>query len=112
MTSEEMQARKLGVARAYLVTEGFEVLDQEWHGTEGALDLVAAERNELVVFQVTMHPNWKDPSKAQKKRMRRLAVAWMKAHGTKYPRVRVDVIQVTLLPFGQSNLEHTRAVDA
>jgi hypothetical protein len=35
----------------------------------------------------------------------------MHAHGTSYPRVRVDVVSVTLLPMGQSNLEHLRAAD-
>lgn len=97
-------------ARDYLATTDMVLLDHAWSSAEGTLDVVLAEDNTLVVVAITnciyrlSHPRCQ--------RMRRLAVAWMTDHGKVYDRVRVDIVGVSLLPMGQSNLEHVRSVDA
>jgi Holliday junction resolvase-like predicted endonuclease len=111
MTPEQERYRSYEVARDYLTTEGIRVLDRYWEGTEGTLELVATEHNVLVVVILRDKPSLALPPKGELKRQRRLAVAWMHAHSVSFPRIRVDVVSVTLLPMGQSNLEHVRAVD-
>jgi len=47
-------------------------------------------------------------SGATVRRMRRLAVDWMDAHGKRYDQVRTDSIVILALPMGQYDLTHTR----
>ena len=98
------------VAVDYLDTTGMRRLDRAWTDTEGTLDVVLEDRGTLVVVAITNCIY--RLSQPRIKRLRRLAVAWMTAHGTRFDRVRVDIVGVQLLPMGQSNLEHVRSVDA
>ena len=109
---DQEQARRMAVATEHLVSEGMRVLDHGWKNPEGTIDIVAEEKGTLVVVILDSTRAIALPPKAVLKRQRRMAVAWMNAHGTNYARIRVDTIQVTLLPMGQSNLEHIQAVDA
>ena len=106
--ADKERARIYNTAQDYLTGEGIRVLDVNWKNTEGTLEIVADDRGTLVV--VMLH-TVSQPPKSTLKRQRRMAVAWMHAHGTRRDRIRVDTIYVTLLPLGQSNLEHVRAVD-
>lgn len=103
--------RRYETARNYLAREGIRTIDRNWKSAEGTLDIVATERNELVVVLLQTTGTAHTPPRETMKRHRRMAVAWMHAHGTNFPRIRVDVVSVHLLPYGQSNLEHARAVD-
>lgn len=105
------RARRYNTAQDYLKTEGIRVLDVNWRNPEGSLDLVATERNELVVVVIQPTGTVHVPPASTLKRQRRMAVAWMSAHAVSFPRVRVDVVSVRLLPVGQSNLEHLRSAD-
>lgn len=104
--------RQVEVAARHLKSEGMDVLDRAWKGTEGELDLVAEDRGTLVVVVLVPNVYTFALSTPRKRRLRRLAVAWLTEHGRRYDRIRVDVVSVTLLAMGQSNLEHVRAVDS
>lgn len=109
MTTRKIE---LDVVVDHLGRKGMKVLDRQWKSAEGELDLVAAERGSLVVVALVPRiPTSLPLATPRARRLRRLAVAWMNAHGVRFDRIRVDVISVTLLPYGQSNLEHVRAVD-
>lgn len=109
-----MIAHKLMLDKAadYLKGAGVKVVDREWSGAEGALDLVAAEGRDLVVVAVWGVPA-RNPamSKSRSSRQRRLAVAWMAAHGRRYDRVRVDVVTVVQNGSHGWTIEHVRGVD-
>lgn len=109
--ADQARNRRYEVARDYLTSVGVRVLDQEWKNPEGMLELVATERNELVVVVLQDTGSTHVPPASTLKRQRRMAVAWMSAHAVSFPRVRVDVVSVRLLPVGQSNLEHLRSAD-
>ncbi|HEX2819158.1 MAG TPA: hypothetical protein VHO07_03170 [Streptosporangiaceae bacterium] len=51
-------------------------------------------------------------SGATVRRMRRLAVDWMDAHGKRYDQVRTDSIVILALPMSQYDLTHTRALES
>lgn len=103
-------------AADYLTSVGIRVLDRDWEGTDGILPIVANDsRDKLcLVAVVVLNGPVRAPYLAQTRinRLRRLAVAWMSAHGVRYDRVRVDVVGVQLLAMGQSNVEHVRNVDS
>jgi putative endonuclease len=94
----------------YLNSNQMPVIDRAWSSTEGTIDALFEDHGTLVVVVITSGVYRLLPPRLQ--RMRRLAVAWMTEHGKRYDRVRVDLVGVTLLPMGQSNIEHIRSVDA
>lgn len=90
---------------------GKKVLDRDWHGsTHGTAEIVAAEGSTLVLVVVVSGAIPRELRPTTKARLRRIAVDWMNAHGKRYEQVRVDMISVTLLPYGKSNLEHVRGM--
>lgn len=108
---DQERARRYNRAQEYLASEGIRVLDVNWRSAEGTLDMVATERNELVVVFIQDTGTAHTPPRSTLQRHRRMAVAWMHAHSVSFPRIRVDVVSVHLLAMGQSNLEHARNVD-
>ena len=109
--ADQDRARRYEVTISYLKGEGMTVLDVDWRNPEGMLEVVADDRGTLVVVVLQGTGSVYALPKSTLKRQRRMAVAWMHAHGTRRERIRVDVVSVHLLPMGQSNLEHARAVD-
>ena len=108
---DQDRARRYEVALGYLKGSGMTVLDVDWKNPEGMLAIVADDRSTLVVVILQGTGSVYEVPKSTLKRQRRMAVAWMHAHGTRRERIRVDVVSVHLLPMGQSNLEHARSVD-
>lgn len=103
-------------AAGYLTGCGITVLDRDWYHAEGIVDIAAEERGQLVIVRVLAHPGHgkasPQVSAASIRRMRRLAVDWMNAHGKRYDRVRTDSIVILALPMGQHHLTHTRALES
>jgi putative endonuclease len=73
------------VARWY-VDEGYEVIDRNWHGEAGELDLVLARGHEIVFCEVKTRTSdrFGAPVEAvgylKQRRIRSLAVDWLRAH--------------------------------
>jgi putative endonuclease len=100
----------------YLKSAGFRILDRNWRCAEGELDIVAAQGRSLVVCEVKTRSGnrYGSPleaiSRDKRRRLRRLAVSWLVAHGVLFDKVRVDVIGITREPSGRFSVEHLQGV--
>ena len=100
----------------YLESAGYRILDRNWRCAEGELDIVAARCRSLVVCEVKTRSGnrYGSPleaiSRAKQRRLRRLAVSWLVAHGVLFDQVRIDVIGVTRDPSGRFSVEHMPGV--
>ncbi|MGH2752104.1 MAG: YraN family protein [Actinomycetota bacterium] len=94
---------------------GFTILDRNWRGRSGELDLVVASGNLLVFCEVKTRRTdyFGGPAEAvgyqKQARLRRLAAAWMSDRRPGDVRVRFDVVAVLV---GRSELEVTHLPDA
>ena len=87
-------------AAAWYVANGYEVLERNWRGLDGELDLVA-RRGELVVFsevKARASATYGLPAEAvgsaKQRRIRRLAVAFLAERGLRGVELRFDVVSV------------------
>ena len=100
----------------YLVGCGFRILDRNWRCAEGELDIVAVERRVFVVCEVKTRSGvgYGTPLEAvtweKQKRLRRLAIEWLTAHGIRFEQVRVDVVGLVRKRTGGFTVEHVRGV--
>ena len=102
-------------AAEHLQRAGFRILDRNWRCADGELDIVAAQRRVLVICEVKTRSGTRfgSPLEAitrQKKRLRRLAVRWVIAHGVLFDEVRIDVIGVLADSSGGFTIEHVQGV--
>jgi putative endonuclease len=107
---------RLGEALAarYLEGHGYRVLDRNWYGPAGELDLVAhdVEADAVVGVEVKTRRSaaYGSPAEAvtprKVQRMRVLLGQWLAAHDVHARGVRLDVVAVRLLPAGPPRIEH------
>jgi len=104
------------VAVEYLERAGLRVLDRNWRCSIGEIDIVAAERQVMVVCEVKTRSDTRfgTPLEAitrnKRARLRRLASQWLVAHGVLFDEVRIDVIGLIRTPAGEFQIEHVRGV--
>jgi putative endonuclease len=104
------------LAAEYLERAGMRVLDRNWRCAQGELDIVAAERRALVACEVKTRSGTRYGvpleaiSRSKRLRLRRLAIAWVVAHGVLFDEVRVDVIGLLADRSGEFTIEHLRGV--
>jgi putative endonuclease len=100
----------------YLESVGFRILDRNWRCAEGEIDIVAADRHVFVVCEVKTRSGTRfgTPLEAvgrtKLRRLRKLAVLWLNAHGIRYELVRVDIVGLVYEGTGGYTIEHLRAV--
>jgi putative endonuclease len=88
------------------------VLDRNWRASQGELDLVALDGDELVVVEVKTRRSvaYGHPAEAvtprKLARVRRLAAEWLSAHEVRPGSVRVDVVAVLVPPRAPAQVEH------
>ena len=98
----------------YLEGCGFRILDRNWRCADGEIDIVAVERDVLVVCEVKSRTSarYGSPleavSRAKRARLRRLAVQWLNAHGVRFDQVRIDVVGLVYDGTGGFSIEHIR----
>ncbi|WP_432094331.1 YraN family protein [Streptomyces sp. bgisy100] len=112
---EDLAARKLALA-------GMTVLERNWRCREGEIDIVATDRDALVVCEVKTRRagHYEHPMAAvtrrKSERLRRLASrwlaeCWLERHGGVPPGgVRIDLVGVLLPLRGAPVVEHVRGV--
>ena len=104
------------VAASYLARAGWQMLDRNWRGPAGELDIVALQGTELVVVEVKTRSGdgFGHPAEAvtarKLARLRRLAAQWLDAHDLRPTSVRIDVIAVRTSPCGAARVEHFAGV--
>jgi putative endonuclease len=102
------------LAADYLREAGFRILDRNYRCAEGELDIVAADQRTLVACEVKTRSGvgYGAPieavTAAKLRRLRRLAVQWVLAHGIIFDELRVDIIGVLKAPSGEFTIDHVR----
>ena len=100
------------IAARYLVEAGWVVLDRNWRGTRGELDVVAREGDVLVVVEVKTRRGtaYGHPAEAvtpdKLARLRRLTGEWVATHPVRPASIRIDVVAVILPAAGAAHVEH------
>ncbi len=104
------------VAAEYLERAGFRILDRNYRCPGGEIDIVAADRRVLVACEVKTRSGvrYGAPVEAvtgeKLRRLRRLAVRWVLAHGLTFDGLRVDIVGVLMTASGDYTIEHLRGV--
>lgn len=104
------------VASEYLLQAGFRILDRNWRCAEGEIDIVAVERQVLVICEVKTRSGARfgDPleaiSRVKRNRLRRLAIRWVVAHGVLFDEIRIDALGLLRDRAGGFTIEHVRGV--
>ena len=103
------------VALQHLEDAGFEILARNWRCPEGEIDIVARDRNVLVICEVKTRSGlgYGLPAEAitrtKADRLRRLAGCWLDQHPAGGVDVRFDVVSVVRAQRGAAVVEHLRA---
>ncbi len=105
-------------AARHLESLGYSVLDRNWRCRDGEIDIVVARDGELVVVEVKTRRSdgYGHPLEAvderKRRRLWRLAVAWIAAHPTETygRRLRIDAIGLTGADPGTATLEHLQDI--
>ena len=104
------------VAARQLTALGMTVIDRNWRGPSGEIDLVLRDGDTLVICEVKTRttPDHGHPLEAvdSKKagRLRRLAAEWIEARNVRPADVRIDVVGVLQSGRGAAQLEHLKGV--
>jgi putative endonuclease len=104
------------LAARYLTGLGMTVLNRNWHGQNGEIDLILREGFTLVICEVKTRTStaWGTPLEAvsaQKlDRLRRLAEEWISLYDVAPHDVRIDLVGVTRPRRGVPDIDHVRGV--
>jgi putative endonuclease len=103
-------------AVSYLEGCGFRILDRNWRCADGEIDIVAVERQTFVVCEVKTRSGTRYGTpldavgRTKQRRLRRLAVQWLNAHGIRFEQIRIDVLGLLYEASGGFTIEHVRGV--
>ena len=103
-------------AAEYLMNAGFLILDRNYRCADGEIDIVAADRRDLVACEVKTRSDvgYGTPVEAvtsrKLRRLRRLAAHWAATHSLFFDQLRVDIVGVLRSPSGDFTIEHLRGV--
>jgi putative endonuclease len=103
------------VALQHLEDAGFEILARNWRCSEGEIDIVARDRDVLVICEVKTRSGlgFGLPAEAitrtKADRLRLLARRWLQQHPAGGADVRFDVVSVVRAQRGAAVVEHLRA---
>jgi putative endonuclease len=104
------------VAARFLTEAGLAVLGRNWRCSQGEIDIIALDGRTLVICEVKTRSGvrYGTPleaiSKPKLRRLRRLAVTWVRAHGLVFDQIRIDVVGVLRAAPGEFTVEHVRGV--
>jgi putative endonuclease len=105
------------VAARALTDQGMRILERNWRGRQGEVDIVALDGDEVVVVEVKTRsgPSFGHPAEAVTRtkvaRLRRLAAEWLAEHDVSPAGVRIDVVSVLRRRAGAAVVEHVRGVE-
>ncbi len=115
MTTSRATARDpFPLVEQHLRSTGFRVLDRCRETGPDPRVVIAADRDVLVACLVKVcHRRSRSTaadtiSRTTVRALRRMAVAWMDSHATRFEQVRIDVVSVTIDGPGGYTIEHVR----
>jgi len=103
------------VAVRHLTEAGLEIVERNWRCPEGEIDIVARDRDVLVICEVKTRSSalFGLPGEAvtyrKQERLRRLAYLWLQEQSTWMGEVRFDVVSVIRADRGAAVVEHIKA---
>jgi putative endonuclease len=104
------------MAADYLAASGLAILERNWRCAQGEIDIVAADGRTLVICEVKTRSGTRfgtplESVTAQKaRRLRRLAVLWLRDRSALFDAVRIDIVGVLLPASGEASIEHVSGV--
>lgn len=104
------------LAASFLAEAGLTIVERNWRCKEGEIDIVAVDGRTLVICEVKTRSGLRygTPIEAitrqKARRLRKLAVLWVKAHGLFFEQVRIDFVGVLRNASGEFTIEHVAAV--
>jgi len=104
------------VAARHLESDGFVVIERNWRCDQGEIDIVARDGDVLVICEVKTRSSTRygSPFEAVTERklhrLERLGMRWMREHGVRPHRMRVDIVSVLRPPTGRQVVEHVRGL--
>ena len=113
---QDTGARGEDQAAQVLIDAGYRILDRNWRISDGEIDIVAEDRDGLIIFvevktrrnQAFGHP-LEAITHAKAGRLRRLALAWLISHKLWSAQFRIDAIAI--IGSGSSySLDHRKAI--
>lgn len=114
-TRQQLGAYGEMVAARHLAATGMQVLDRNWRGEAGELDLVLWHDGALVVCEVKTRSSvafgspLEGVTAVKVRRMRRLAAQWATVHGVHPEEIRIDLVGVLHGPSGDV-VDHVEGV--
>ncbi|EAR25637.1 hypothetical protein A20C1_05201 [marine actinobacterium PHSC20C1] len=109
-------ARGEELATDHLISAGLEILDRNWRCSQGELDIVARDQDDVVFVEVKTrssvlfgHP-FESITATKVARLRRLAAVWCDAHPGSGATVRIDAIAVIVPSRGAVEIEHLKRI--
>ena len=115
---DELGRRGEDLAARWVRTQGWQVLERNWRGEGGEIDLVARDGEDLVILEVKTRSGtgFGSPleavTPAKVARLRRLAAHWLAAHEVRPANIRLDVIGILWPRGGTPSLVHLPGVGA
>lgn len=103
-------------AARHLTDEGLVLLERNWRGPSGEIDLVLREGRTLVICEVKTRRSRRRGSgieavdETKCGRLRALAEEWMAARGVRPADVRVDVVDLLVEDGRVTDVDHVRGV--
>lgn len=114
-SKDELGRRGEDLAVEYLQRRGFVVLSRNWRCRDGELDVVATDRDRLVVCEVKTRSGtaFGEPAEAvthrKAARIRRATQAWLSRYHVGWCEIRFDVVAVLVPPDGMATVRHYEA---
>jgi putative endonuclease len=102
------------LAVAHIVQSGMVVLDRNWRGSAGEVDIIARDGDAVVFCEVKTRRSmtFGAPAEAvaalKRRRLRQLAAQWLAVAGVRPSEVRFDVISVLARRGDTPRVEHLR----
>jgi putative endonuclease len=117
MESANQWLGRYGEDRAlnYLISLGYQILERNWRGKQGEIDLIARDGERLVFIEVKTRSSndFGHPLEAitsvKLARMRRLVAEWCQVRGVSSVMVRLDALAV-IVRGGRVSFEHLKQV--
>jgi len=115
-TKDVLGRRGEAIAADFLVSRGIAIVDRNWRCSQGEIDLVARDGEELVFVEVKTRSSvaFGHPLEAvtatKLARLRRLAAAWCAEHPGDTRVIRIDAIGVIVPADGEIEIDHLERV--